>query len=250
MAEKQKSGKFQPFRSITRLLVGGVLLGSELLNNQLRDWDGNGGEIDPVVQTPLDDDPLPETLPAPQVGMPPQMSGSDVRYALIGLIFESEEKLEDALVAAKRIWNRADQVLDPLGRPIKKISTSRPVQKGIDQLTSRSQSAVSRWIRRGQEEETHSRQLTQHAATSTVDQSILYMAENEAITELIQTQSLSLAEQILELVRAISVSADYFAEGLVRYILRRRPRYLLPPPSQEVQEQASWNLQDIRYEDL
>jgi hypothetical protein len=54
---------------------------------------------------------------------------------------------------------------------------------------------------------------------------------------------------MLELVRAISVSADFFIEGLVRYVLRRRPRYLLPPPSLEVQEQAAWKLRDFRRED-
>ena len=83
-----------------------------------------------------------------------------------------------------------------------------------------------------------------------MDQSIQYMAENEAITELIQIQGVSLAEQILELVRAISVSADYFFEGLIRYVFRQRPRYLLPPPSQDVKEQATWMLQDFRQEDL
>jgi len=225
-------------------------MGSELLNNQLRDWDGYGEEIDPAVPTPLDDDPLPDTLPAPQVGMPPQDYPADVRYALIGLIFEGEEKLEEALDTTKRAGGRAYRVLDPLFRPIKVIGDSRPVQKGLDQLTSRGQSAVDRWISRGHEEETHSRELTQKAAASTVDQSINYMAENEAITELIQTQGVNLTEQILELIRAISVSADYFAEGLVRYVFRRRPRYLLPPPSQDVQEQASLTLQDIRQEEV
>jgi hypothetical protein len=43
---------------------------------------------------------------------------------------------------------------------------------------------------------------------------------------------------------------DYFFEGLVFYVLRRRPRYLLPPPSQDVQKQATWTIQDIRQEDL
>ena len=76
------------------------------------------------------------------------------------------------------------------------------------------------------------------------------MADNQAITELVQTQGVSLAGQILELVRLISVSADYYSEGLARYVLRRRPRYLLPPPSQDVQEQATWNLQNFRQEDL
>ncbi len=255
MVENQKPGNFRPVRSITRLLIGGILLGSELLENQLQKWDGNGDEADSEMmdgksKTALQENPLPDTLPAPQVGMPPQGNKSDVRYALIGLIFEGEDKLDEALVSAKRIGDRASRLLNPLFRPIQKLGVDRPVRKGFDQLTRRSQSAVDRWISRGREEDSHSRELTQKAATSTVDQSIHYMAENEAITELIQTQGVSLAEQILELVRSISVSADYFFEGLLRYLFRRRPRYLLPPPSQDVQDEATWKVQDFRREDL
>ena len=250
MADEQNSNKFRPLRSLTRLLIGGILLGSEALDNQLKDWDSDGEKADTAVQNHDADESLPETLPAPLVGLPRKGSSSDGRFALIGLIFEGEEKLDDALDAARRAGIRAYQVLDPLGRPIRRIVASGPIQNGKDQLTKRGQSAVDRWISRGREEATYSRELSQKAATSTVDQSIHYMAENEAITELIQTQGVSLAEQILELIRSISVSADYYVEGLVRYIFRQRPRYLLPPPSQEVQEQATWMLQDIRQEDM
>jgi hypothetical protein len=249
MSEKRNPEKFRPLRSVTRLLVGGILLGSELLEDQLRVWEGSG-KADSTDPLPPADDPLPETLPDPKVGVPPGGDPGNVRYALIGLIFEGEEKLEDALGAAQQIGDRANRVLDPLLRPIKKIGTSRPIQEGFDQLTDLGQSTLERWINRGREEEINSRQLTQQAASSTIDQSILYMAENEAITELIQMQSVSLAEQILELVRAISVSADYFLEGLLRYLFRQKPRYLLPPPSKDVREQATWMIQDIREEDV
>lgn len=250
MADVQNEEKIRPLRSLTRLLIGGILLGSEALDNQLQDWDSDGEKVDPTIQNHDADESLPETLPAPQVGLPHTGSSSDGRYALIGLIFEGEDKLEGALDAAKRVGARASRVLDPLGRPMKRIVTSGPIQNSIDQLTKQGKSAVDRWVSRGREEEIHSRKLTQKAATSTVDQSIHYMAENEAITELIQTQGISLTEQILELIRAISVSADYFIEGLARYIFRRRPRYLLPPPSQDVQDEATWKVQDFRREDL
>ena len=255
MTEDQKSEKFRPLRSITRLLVGAILLGSDTLEEQLRGWeDYPESEDSPVVegdaQTQLQVDPLPDTLPPPQVGLPLPGSTSDVRYALIGLIFEGEENLEKGLSAAKQVGSLALRVTDPLFRPFQKLGMINPAKKRVNRLVDRGQSQVDRWVDRGREEEAHSRQLTQQAATSTVDQSILYMADNQAITELVQAQGVSLAVQILELVRAISVSVDYFSEGLARYVFRRRPRYLLPPPSQDVQAQATWNLQDIRHEDL
>jgi hypothetical protein len=142
------------------------------------------------------------------------------------------------------------RVANPLFRPFQKLSWINPTQKQIDYLVDRGQSEIDRWVTRGQEEEINSRQLAQQATTSTVDQSINYMAQNPALEELIQQQSVSLAQQILALVRSIAVSADYFFEGLTRYAFRRKPRYLLPLPGSEVQKQATWTLQDIRYEDL
>ena len=255
MSEDQKPEKFSPLRSLTRLLVGGVLQGSDIVVEQLRDWedqpeDGDSSMVEDDDQTPSEANPLPDTLPPPQVGQPLEKGTSDVRYALIGLIFEGEENLEKGLAAAKQVGHFALRVTNPLFRPLQKLRVLNPAKNRFDRMAQRGQSVIDRWVDRGREEETHSRDLVQQATTSTVDQSILYMAENEAITELIQTQGVSLAEQIFELVRAILVSMDYFFEGLMFYVLRRRPRYLLPPPSQDVQEQATWTIQDIRQEDL
>jgi hypothetical protein len=180
--------------------------------------------------------------------LPPQKIPRDWRYALVGLIFESEEQLERGLNLSHRVGRAIGRKLNPIIQPMAKIPN--PAAKGFDHLIQRGQSKVDHWIERGREEEVISRQLAQEAATNTVDDSITYMAQNPALEELVQTQSVSLARQILELVRKDMVSADYFFEGLVRYILRRKPRYLLPLPSPEVQKQATWTLQDIRHEDL
>lgn len=255
MSEDQKPKEFRPLRSITRLLIGGVLQGSEIIVGQLRDWEDHPESEDFRVlegeaQTQSDVDPLPEILPPPHVRQPLQGNPSDVRHALIGLVFEGEENLEKGLSAAKQVGNFALRVTDPLFRPFLKLGMVNPAKKSFGRLVDRGQSEMDRWVDRGREEEALSRQLTQQATTSTVDQSILYMAENEAITELIQTQGVSLAEQILELIRAMALSADYFFEGLARYTLRRKPRYLLPSPSEDVQKQATWTLKDIRHEEL
>ena len=50
MEEEQKTVKFRPLRSLTRLLIGGILLGSEVLDNQLQHWDSNGVKAAPTNQ--------------------------------------------------------------------------------------------------------------------------------------------------------------------------------------------------------
>jgi hypothetical protein len=255
MIREQRPNKFRSLRSLTRLLVGGILLGSDTLVEQMRAWEGLPDDSNSLAsegesQSASQEEPLPETLPPPQVGLPVQSNPSDVRYALIGLIFEGEETLEKMLSAAKRVGDRALRITDPLFLPFQKFGQIFPPPKRFNRLIDRGQSEVESWVTRGQNEEKRSRELVQKATTSTVDQSITYMAHNPALEELIQTQSVSLAQQILELVRSDAVSADYFFEDLVRYALRRKPRYLLPPPTPDVQAQATWTLKDIRHEGL
>jgi hypothetical protein len=255
MTDDRKIAEIKPLRTITRLLIGGLLLGSELLDQQIRVWEGSNEQAD-LDQLEVDhlqadgDEPLPETLPVPQLSGKPRKKEPEVRYALIGLIFEGEEKLEDALAYTKNMRGIFGRVLYPLTRPIQKIGTSPSVRDGVERLTNRGQSTITRWIERGRDEEAHSRKLTETAAVSTVDHSINYMAHNPALEELVQTQSVSLAKQILELIRGNAVSADYYFEGLIRYMFRRRPRYLLPAPDQILQEQATWTLKHFREENL
>jgi hypothetical protein len=233
--------------------VGGLTLGSDALQVRLQNWDGQEVQdlpeiVDADTQTPLEFDPLPDQLPPPGLVIRSRDNHSDLRYALVGLLFEGEEQLEKGLALTKRVGRFTGKIINPLIRPITKIPN--PAQKSLDRLAARGQSEIDRWVSRGREEEYRSRQLAQDAASTTLDESITYMAQNPALEELVQQQSVSFANQILELIRGNAVSADYFFEGLVRYALRRRPRYLLPEPSPEVQSQAAWKLQDIRHEDL
>lgn len=253
MSEEHNSPGFRPLHSITRLLVGGLILGADAIHKRLQRWEGvdiqNLPEIeDPDTQTPLEFDPLPDQLPPPGLVVRTQDDHSDLRYALVGLLFEGEEQLEKGLALTKRIGRFTGKIINPLIRPITKFPG--PAQHSLDRLAMRGQSEVDRLVLRGREEAYQSRQLVQEAATNTVDESITYMAQNPALGELVQQQSVSLANQILELVRADAVSADYLFEGLVRYLFRRPPRYLLPLPEPEIQAQATWKLRDIRHEDL
>jgi hypothetical protein len=254
MSENRTSKAFRPLRSLTRLLLGGLSLGSKVLRERLQSWDGSESTTDEsdiraeVPDSPVEFDPLPEELPPPGLETPSQIPSENLRYALIGLIFEGEEQLERGLHLSRRVGGVIGRVLNPVIQPIAKIPN--PATRGFDRLIRRGQSKVDHWVERGREEEALSRQLAQEATTATVDESITYMAQNPALEALVQEQSVSLARQILQLVRADAVSTDYFFEGVIRYALRRKPRYLLSPPNPQVQKQANWTLQDIHHEDL
>jgi hypothetical protein len=60
----------------------------------------------------------------------------------------------------------------------------------------------------------------------------------EVVQDLIQGQSLDLAGEVLDEVRERTVTADALVEGVVRRVLRRKPREELDPPPNVVRRQA------------
>ena len=150
MTDIQRAKNFRPLRSLTRLLVGGILLGLELLENQLQTWDSSPEAVDsPQNQKDTEElpafEPLPESIPAPQVGKSiPSSRSPAVRYALIGLVFEGEDKLEEALDAVLQISSFSDRVLNPINKSIQRLGVTPLVRNRFDQLSKRGQSALDR----------------------------------------------------------------------------------------------------------
>ena len=273
MSDKENTNRFRPLRSLTRIIIGGVVLGAETLTERLQRWEhpegtepaaGSGAEVPPSeAETPEGQpaaaetdsqsvDPLPEQLPPPHrvEHVPPKSSSAEVSqvgYALVGLLFESQETLGRWWDLSARAGKLAARAADPLIKPLTKLPN--PARKPVDRLAERGQSKVEQWVSRGRAETEQGVQITQTAVTETMDETITYMAQNPALEELVQQQSLSLAQQMLLQIRQMSLSADYFFEGAIRYLLHRPPRNLLPPPSSAVQTQAAWRVRDMRNED-
>ena len=271
MSAQKRPPKSPSFRSLFRLVVGGVVVGAETLADRLQRWDDSAqGELSETGQTPQPADAtilstethesqppehalqpmdaLPDQLPPPHIVDTSPSPGTDdlprVGYALVGLLLDGEETLGRWWSLSARAMKLAVRIADPLVKPFSTLPT--PVQKRVDRLAARGQSKVDEWGRRGREETDRGRQITHTAVASTMDDAIVHMAQNPALEELVQQQSVSLAQQLIEQVRQIAVSADYFFEGVIRYLLHHPPRELLPPPSEAVQQQAIWRRSDVQ----
>ncbi len=287
MTGQKQPRRFRPIRSLTRIIIGGAVLGAETLADRLPQWEHTeegepsqkqeapsqaeaanppspaedtqpadsspqpaADDSQPGISPPQPLNPLPEQLPPPGLAQTPPPTPSEaapqVGYALVGLIFEGEETLERWWNLSMRAGKLAARAADPLIKPLTKIPN--PAKKPVDALAERGQSKIEQWTARGREETEQSLQVTQTAVTSTMDETIAYMAQNPALEELVQQQGMSLAQQMLEQVRQMCLSADYMLEGSIRYLLHRPPREMLPPPSDKVQTQANWRARDHREE--
>lgn len=233
---------FKPGLSLTRLAVGGLLSGMDLLVDRLLTWEvirlRSHGVGLPVSGAQPGQDENPDEPVVPLLHYRYSQQFEDTRYALVGLIFAIRQELLDGanrLDSLQRRIARRLPVVDPAHRG---NFVTRGLYTRLDELARRGEQEVNKLIEIGRLEGDISRNLVDVAVYNTVDDSLEYLAENPEVKELVQTQSTGLAGEFIEEIRERTVSADNFVEGVVRYILRRPARLDLPPPPPEVRKRA------------
>jgi len=259
-----KSQKHSIMRSLTRLVVGGILTGSGGLARRLQSWEDRVAAAQDSESSPLSGQNTSETslAPAPYVGadvnysvapgeLDPERTEEDnpsnlARDAVIGLIFETQDRIGQSMRTAGRLVRMADRLTAPVLGPVKDSRLLSPVRARIDRLVRRGEQEVQKWVEVGRRENVHSRDLADIALYETVDFWIDYFAESPEVVDLVTSQSISFAEEVVEEVRERTVSADNFLESLVRTVFRRPSRSELPPPPIEVQKEAVRTSKQLR----
>jgi hypothetical protein len=160
------------------------------------------------------------------------------RYAVVGMIFETENRVGKAIKTGGRIAGLIARTTHSMIQPLQHSRWTAPVRNQFNRLVTRGELEVQQWIETGQKEIKHSKKLADIALYDTVDYWIDYFAENPEVVELVTTQSVSFAEEVVEEVRERTVSADNYLESLVRTVFRQPTRAELPPPPIEAQQEV------------
>lgn len=217
-------------RSLTRLVVGSVELGMEVFFDQLERWEEISEKSSPQDQS---SDQTPADQPGP---------GVQARQAMIGWAFDAQERLLGPLLQEHRFRHLLLGLANPLISPLRSVYQHpifTPLWQTVDRFAERGEQELARWIASGQQEEQHSRQLARVALDQTIDQTFKYLTKNPEVTELVETQSTSLANELVEEVRERSVSADTFLEEMARSLLHRPARDELPGSPEAVRAHAA-----------
>jgi len=233
-------------RSLTRLIIGGISLGYDGLKNRLQAWeevsaqisststiDASGQATGKVEQQTSGE---VEIITIPKE---PETEADLLRYAVIGAMFETQEKIGAGLKTLDIATRAASNLADPFLHPVAKSRLLSPFRSRFTRWVDRGQEEVNRWIETGRTEEPQSRALTDAALRGTVDSSIDYLADNKQIQELVTMQSAGLATELVEEVRERTVTVDNLVEDIVRTMLRQPLRKELPEPPQQVKAQAT-----------
>lgn len=203
---------------LARLLVGSALLGRELAISALQAEDeDHAGEAATRDEGPL--------VAAPS-GAPDDEENARARHALIGMLFDTGERAARRGGAALALAGRATR---PAGRWAGRSRLLAPARRRYEALVERGEAQMERWVERGRAEEVRSQALLETALIQTVHTSMDQVVENPKVQELVEEQSVSLAQEVAEELRERVVSLDMLVERLVGRVLRRPPRRTQAP---------------------
>ncbi len=239
---RPRTSLFGSLRSITRLMIGSVGLGIDEFQRHLSSWDEEyqysklQNDSNNYNPSSIEKNELVTVIPYEEIES--DQPSNDFRFTIIGLLFETQDKLHSRLQTVSRAGRLINDVTAPIVRPFTRSWLIPPLRRRYNALVERGEDEFNRWTSLGRSEYIRSRAMAQTAVESTYQETVETLANDPEIQELIQTQGIGLAGEVVDELRERSVSADNFLDGFVRALLRRTPRAELPPPPEEVQKSA------------
>lgn len=218
-------------QSFTRLVVGGALVGWDELVSRINTWDEETRRAIDSQAEPREVIIIDGESNTAQRRMTPEPATKLVRLALVGMLFETQTRIVERTTSTIRNADlSSSRALTPISQWAGQSRIAKAAQKRFDTLVRRGETVTRRWIDRGRMEDTYSRQLVTTAAQDSFADSMEQLGQAPALQTLIRQQSAGLTQDALDEVRGRTVSGDLVLEGLMRSLLRRKPRRTLPPP--------------------
>lgn len=239
---RPRTSLFGGLRSLSRLMIGSVGLGIDEFQRHLSSWDEEY-QLSQIQNEssnyhPSSIENIDKVTVIPHEEIVSDQLSNDFRFTIIGLLFETQDKLQSRLQTVSRAGRLINDVTTPIVRPFTRSWLIPPLRRRYDALVDRGEEELNRWTSLGRSEYIRSRAMAQTAIESTYQETVDTLANDPEIQELIQTQGIGLAVEVVDELRERSVSADTFLDGFVRALLRRTPRAELPLPPEDVQKSA------------
>lgn len=217
-------GEFDAYMAISRLVVGGIVEGTDQLARRLQ-----------RIETELRRD-RGATPALGEINSP----GDVVRYAAVGFALSASEGFRERVY---KVLGASDLFWEFTGNTVKPLTDNRitgfftaPFERAFQSFVDRGQARVNGWVERGRREEPMSRELALNTVETIIDEFITLLSENPELADLVQQQSVGLVGEVVGEVRSRTVSADALAETLVRRVLRRPVRADLPSPPDDMKD--------------
>lgn len=245
-------------RSVTRLALGSLMLAHDEFQRQLQIWERATEETQREQREALSSSP-PDisgfSAQRPALPGPTASLANMARYALIGLVFDVQERMaaNTRSINLDQIDRTLGKVAAPLVKTLNQSPLLGPLRQQFDTLVARGETELAEMlvrgqleidtlVARGQSEEHYSRELAKNALQYSAQSTIHQVVENPEVRELVQQQGSGLANEVVEEVRERAISIDTLLERYIRLKLGRTPREELPEPSDVLRAHAASNV--------
>lgn len=230
-------------RSFTKLMIGGISLGLDELKHRMKIWEEKAqlNHMPTGLESPSKQNSLASNTDTvfPYEIIEGSVPQRDMGYALIGLIFDSQKRIISTSKKLGRIGKGIVRVTNPISRPLNRNWLLPPLRKRYEMLIQRGENEINRLTLEGRSEYNQSRKMAQIAFDDSFEEAVDSLATNPDVQELIQSQGMGLANEVIDEVRERTVSADNFLDGMVRHLLRMKPRSQIPAPKLKSRKDAS-----------
>jgi hypothetical protein len=222
--EQPADPEFDAYLAVVKLLIGGTIEGTAELVRRLERIEAGLRAGGLVPDKPGDID----------------SAGDVARYMLVGMTLSASDGLRRQVMklaqASDVFWRLTGSAVDPIIENRVTGIFLRPFDRAFNRFVHRGQARVNEWVELGRMNEPAARVQARQLTLEIIDDFIGHLSANEELAQLVQEQSVGLATEAVDEFRSRTVSADALAEDIVRRILRRPPRQMLPPPPEAVLE--------------
>ncbi|OGO29430.1 MAG: hypothetical protein A2Z16_03240 [Chloroflexi bacterium RBG_16_54_18] len=228
----------RPRHTLTHLIVGGIAFSLDALSQRLGEWEAQSEqqvlqnqqvEYPDVISSSRSQFVLPE---------PVEDTADTARYALVGLLFNAQDRFTAGLDRAGRLTGNVFRYTTEFSKPITGSRFFLPLASGWDSLVSRGEAQFSTWVDRGRVEEGKGVSIARQAVQGTTDEVIEVLAVHPGVKELVEKQGTGFATEIVEEIRERTVSLDTLVERVIHKVLKKKPRTQFLPAAEEVPSTA------------
>ena len=243
-SDMKSSSFFSLIQSLTRLTIGGLVIGYEIASERLQKWESlvdeeliinnsKSGQIeivgDEVSEQTIASNEHEEIIE--EINNPPSVSGSvivfhelpadSLKYPAVGLLFHGQNIIREGI---RKVDHSSRKVSNTIVDSLSRFSFFTKIDKRFNDLVSRGNVVLQPLAEKGRMEYKRSRVIAEKAYSDTYQDVLNTLSESEEVQNLIQDQSVGLASEVVEEMRERSVSADDYIDSLLRRILKKKPR--------------------------
>jgi hypothetical protein len=212
------SQQVNDIKGTLRLVIGSAMTGTDAFTKRLRQIQANQETVKPAAIV-IDEN---------------ETARDQLRYLLLGMLFEAPDLLQRSLESVEHASSKVYGLFSKLLSPITNSWIFSPVKGQYDGAVTRGERVIDRLIMKGRIEEQNSRLILQQKAIDDLVNEILeYVILETDATQIIQEGGVGVAGGVLDEFREQSSNVDSLLDSKLKGFFRRTPSQPGVPPADQ-----------------